>query len=242
MTPDQDKTVLWFSGGKDSMACLYMIQNMLPKITVIWANTGKYYPEALETINKARALCPNWLEVTTDRDAQWSENGLPSDLVPVDNTKVGQSVTGQKEVTVQSYLQCRMENISLPLWNATKALGATLVIRGQRKDEAHRATTNSGDSVDGIQFWHPIETWSKDEVLSFLRKQMGELPEHYALDHTSMDCYDCTAYAAHSHDRVAFTKEHHPALHADYMHKLALLHQAIGIPYLHYSKLMQGDI
>jgi len=60
-----------------------------------------------------------------------------------------------------------------------------------------------------------------------LTEQMGELPEHFQLEHSSMDCYDCTAYRKHSKDRVKWTQERHPALYADYEAKSNLLNGAI---------------
>ena len=227
--------VLMFSGGKDSMACLLLLRSQLEEIHVLFGNTGKFYPEHLETVSKAKAMCPHWEEVKTDRDGQWKVNGLPSDVVPIDWTVQGQKLSGKKSVTVQSYLQCCYENISGPLWKRAKELGASVVIRGQRSEEDHRGTAKNGDVCEGITFWHPIEDWSKEEVLSFLKKEMGELPEHFSLEHSSMDCHDCTAYAAYSHDRVQFMKERHPALYADYAGKLALLKGALAAPLAHYG-------
>jgi len=72
----------------------------------------------------------------------------------------------------------------------------------------------------------PIETWTKEQVLAFLRTQC-QLPEHYAIDHSSLDCYDCTAYLAHSADRVAWMKEKHPNLHEKYKINMAALKSAL---------------
>ena len=94
--------VLWFSGGKDSMACLYLLKDYLSDITVLWSNTGKNHPELLDTVSRAKKLCPNFIEIKTNRDAQWKENGLPSDIVPIDYTKIGQGVTCKKKVMIQS--------------------------------------------------------------------------------------------------------------------------------------------
>ena len=85
--------VLWFSGGKDSMACIYLLKEHLDNINVVWVNTSKNYPELLDTVARAKKLCPNFIEVKTDRDAQWEGNGLPSDIVPIEYTKMGQSMT-----------------------------------------------------------------------------------------------------------------------------------------------------
>lgn len=231
--------VLWFSGGKDSMATLLLMKEQLHRITVLFANTGKNYPELLQTVEKTKSLCPLWEEVKADRDAQWKANGLPSDLVPIDWTHDGQRLSHVKQVKVQSYLQCCYQNITAPLWQRTKELGATVVIKGQRLDEAHKSTARDGDEVEGIRFIHPIEHWTRDNVLSYLRAELGELPEHYGLDHSSMDCYDCTAFAAHSHDRVAFMRDRHPDLYADYSEKLKSLHSAIAEPLKHYEALWQ---
>lgn len=218
------------------MACL-LLSRPLDDVTVLFANTGKYYPEHLETVEKARCMCPNWIEVRTDRDGQWAANGLPSDVVPVDWTVPGQLLSSPKTVTVQSYLQCCFQNIAGPLLAKSKELGATEIIRGQRADEAHRSTAKDGDTLDGITFRHPIEDWTADEVLAYLREQMGDLPAHYALDHSSMDCYDCTAFAAHSHDRIEHMRRNHPPLYADYAAKVGALLDAIEIPMQHYRRL-----
>lgn len=192
------------------MACLYLNQHRLHEIDVIWANTGKNYPEALETIAMAREMCRHWHEVKTDRDAQWNKFGLPSDLVPVDWTSYGQIFAGQKKVRIQNYMQCCFENLVHPTWLKSKELGNKFVIRGQRKQESHKAPP-SGE-VDGVTFIHPIEDWTTEEVLSYLKEKMGRLPEHYKLEHSSMDCFDCSAFAAHSLDRAIYTKEKHPEL------------------------------
>jgi phosphoadenosine phosphosulfate reductase len=80
--------------------------------------------------------------------------------------------------------------------------------------------------VNGVTYIQPIETWTKEQVLAFLRTQC-QLPEHYAIDHSSLDCYDCTAYLAHSTDRVAWMKEKHPSLHEKYKINMAALKSAL---------------
>lgn len=219
------------------MACLLFLRDRLAEITVLFANTGKNYPEALALVEKAKGICPNWIEVNADRDAQWSAHGLPSDLVPIDWTTLGQALSEEKPLKVQSYLGCCYENITGPLWAKTRELGAVCVIKGQRLDEAHKSTAKNGDVLDGVTFWHPIEHWTREQVLAYVRAEMGWLPEHYALDHSSMDCYDCTAFAAHSHDRAEYMRERHPALYADYAGKIDSLCAAMEVPMKHYQRL-----
>jgi len=112
------------------------------------------------------------------------------------------------------------------LMDAAKQRGITQMIRGQRLDESHKSTAKHGSIVDGIMFIQPIETWSKEQVFAFLRTQ-GDLPEHFSIDHSSLDCYDCTAYLNHSSDRIAWTKEKHPKLYEKYKINMAALKTAV---------------
>lgn len=221
------KLGLAFSGGKDSWACLWLFRDLLDEITVFWVDTGKNYPELLATIEYAKSLCPNFVAIPADRDEQNMRQGLPADVVPVQWTKVGQQFSGEKSVTIQPYLTCCYENIALPLHRAALAHGITHLIRGQRDEERHKSPSRSGAVVDGgIKYIHPIEGWTSEDVLSFVGKHMP-LPEHFKFKHSSMDCYDCTAYRQESADRVAFMRERHPDLYAKYQARDAQIQAAL---------------
>lgn len=215
---------LAFSGGKDSLACWYLYKDKNP--IVFWVNTGKAYPETIDLVNKVRTEAVEFIEVMTDQKGQIEAFGLPSDIVPVDNTFDGMQLTGKKSVLVQSYFNCCYENKAKPLLDAAKQRGITQLIRGQRLDESHKSTAKHGSIVDGITFIQPIETWTKDQVFAFLRTQ-GDLPDHYSIEHSSLDCYDCTAYLHHSADRVAYTKEKHPKLYEEYKISMDRLKTAV---------------
>ncbi len=219
------------------MACLYLYKHRLDDIEVIWANTGRNYPEALETISRASEMCPRWHEVRTDREMQWKRNGLPSDLVPVDWTTHGQIFTPIKALKVQSYIQCCYENIGFPVWQKVKELGCTEVIRGVRNDEEHTSPT---ENLDGIKCIHPLASWTKSEVLGYLKSKMGELPGHFVLEHSSMDCFDCTAFAAHSLDRAEYTRKKHPGLYAEYISGIRALHGAMSVPMKAYERILNA--
>lgn len=215
---------LAFSGGKDSLACWYLYKDKSP--IVFWANTGKAYPETIEIVNKIKHEAVEFIEVKSDQQSNIEMYGLPSDIVPVDHSLDGMIFTGEKPVRVQSYLNCCFENISKPLMDAAKRRGITQMVRGQRLDESHKSTAKHGSIVDGIMFLQPIETWSKSQVLDFLKTQ-GEIPEHYSIDHSSLDCYDCTAYLNHSSDRVAWTKKNYPKLYEEYKINMVALKSAV---------------
>ena len=209
------KLGLAFSGGKDSLACLLLNKERLSEITVFFVNTGKTYPETLRLVDYAKSISPNFIDVIVDREGQNDCHGLPADVVPINWTVFGQSIAGEKSVTIQSCLQCCYENISKPLMDAAKHYGITHLIRGQRNDETLKATSRDGDVVDGIVYNHPIEHWSTCDVLDFIARNM-ETPAHFNLGHTSLDCFDCTAYQKETKDVSSYRELNHPELHQKY--------------------------
>lgn len=206
---------LAFSGGKDSWACLWLNKDRLHDIHVLWVNTGKNYPEMLGTISKARSMCPNFVEINVDRDSQNATYGIPGDVVPINYTLLGQHLTGEKPVMVQSYLQCCFENIGSQLQGWCERNGVKELIRGQRNSEKHKSPARNGTVLNGVTYIQPIEDWSEKQVLDYVAQHM-DLPDHFSLKHSSMDCYDCTAYHKESADRIEYTRQHHPVLFQEY--------------------------
>lgn len=226
------RTALAFSGGKDSLAAFFLHRNRLDEVTVLWVNTGKNYPEVMETISMVRAMCPHFVEILSDREGQNAYWGIPSDIVPTDWTREGQSACGEKPVMIQPYLNCCIENIGLVLLRYCAQNGISELISGQRNADKRKSTRRDGDVVQGVTYRQPIADWTDDDVLSYVGRFMNPLPEHLGLKHSSMDCYDCTAYRADSADRIALMRDRHPALYAEYeVRKTALdraIHEAMG--------------
>lgn len=218
---------LGFSGGKDSWACLWLHEHELADTLVMWVDTGKNAPEILDSVAKARAMCPNFLVINSDREGQNRTWGLPSDIVPVNWTKLGQTVTQKRPVLIQSYLDCCYANINWPLYQAVKQYNIKDLILGQRNDDGHRGLRQNGQEVEGVTVWHPLENWTKAQVLSYLQTKMP-IPDHFHLEHTSIDCYDCTAYKKESKDKVIFLRDHHPKLYAEYAERQLQLNMAIA--------------
>lgn len=203
-------TALALSGGKDSLACFFLMQDKLD--CAIYVDTGFSYPETREIVAMVGEHIPTYT-IHAPRAAQNEACGIPADVVPIDWTTFGQSVTWKKPVAIQSYLQCCFSNIAEPLWAAARDRKVTHLVTGQRQDDTHRATTKEGDGVQDIIRVNPIEGWSADRVLSYLGTHMT-LPDHFSIKHSSLDCYDCPAYAAETRDRVAWTEAHYPAFAA----------------------------
>lgn len=205
------------------MACLHLLAGTLD--CAIYVDTGKSYPETAAMVEYANTIVPV-ITVHTNQSEQNKREGIPADVVPIDWTRFGQQLAGEKMVTLQSYLNCCFENISIPLILKAKELGATEIVYGQRTDENHKSPSRNGDVTEGIVRLQPIENWTSEEVLAYLSTKMS-VPAHYSIKHSSLDCYDCTAFRKDSTDRVEFTKANHPDKYLEYSHRLNLLDSAL---------------
>jgi phosphoadenosine phosphosulfate reductase len=215
--------VLAFSGGKDSMACLHLLADSLD--CAIYVDTGKAYPETGAMVEYARSIVPV-ITVKSDQSEQNRREGFPADVVPINWTRLGQSHTSPKPVMIQSYISCCFENIAYPLLTKAKEIGATEIVYGQRNEDSHKSTARDGDVIEGMVRLQPIENWTDDQVLAYLSTKM-EIPDHYKIKHSSLDCYDCTAFRKDSQDRVKFTEENYPEMHREYAERIDLLNKAL---------------
>jgi len=201
------------------MACLHLLREDLA--CAIYVDTGYTYRETQRLVDYAATMVPMYV-VHSDRAGQNERDGIPADIVPLDWTVLGQQMTSPKPVTIQSYLGCCWANIAAPLFEQAKTLGVTELVYGQRNQETHKSPARHGTLVCGITRLHPIEDWTDQQVMDFLKTKM-EIPAHYAIRHSSLDCYDCPAFHHESSDRVAWTKEHYPKFYDAYrVRKLAI--------------------
>ena len=206
-----EKVALMFSGGKDSLACLHLIEKYLDKTVVLWVNTGANFPEIEQMMQEIRAKVPFFLEIKTNQPESVKLKGHPVDVVPVNYTELGQSVTSIKDLKLRSYFECCSENFWIPCNNEIRKLGITGVIRGQRNSEGHRAPIKSGHIENGIEYHLPIESWKDSEVIDYLRSKGVVIDERLSMAHSSLDCWNCTAYMAESADRFKYIQKHHPS-------------------------------
>jgi len=195
--------VLQFSGGKDSLACLYLLQDEWESLPVVWVNTGAAYPETISYMEKWKKVLPNFIEIKSDQPSQIAKNGYPSDVVAVNNTSFGRQFFKSDAPLVQSYLGCCAENRWIPLFNAIRAMGATEIIRGQRESDARQSSIRHGDVVNGQKYNFPIYDWSDEDVFLYLKDVGAEIPEGYKQgEKTNRDCWDCTAYLDENAQRI----------------------------------------
>jgi phosphoadenosine phosphosulfate reductase len=205
------------------MACLHLLAGSLD--CAIYVDTGKAYPETEVMVEHARSIVPV-ITVKSDQAQQNRRDGIPADVVPVNWTRLGQLHTSPKPVMIQSYIACCFENIAYPLLSKAKEIGATEIVYGQRNEDGHKSTARDGDVIEGMVRLHPIEDWTSAQVMAYLSTKIN-IPEHYKIKHSSLDCYDCTAFRKDSRDRVEFTRERHPEMYLEYSRRIDLLNQAL---------------
>ncbi len=201
--------VLQFSGGKDSLATLYLLKPYWDQITVCWMNTGAAWPETIALMEQIKTIVPHFHEVRSDQPASIARDGWPVDVVSIRHAPVGHDFeTGQK-IKMRPYLLCCGENIFVPLMNHITENGFKLIIRGQRSGERMTNPIRSGHQEAGLTFWFPIEDWSEKQVFDFLIESGVPIPAHYEMTTTSLDCINCTAFW-HEVGTHRWLKHRHP--------------------------------
>lgn len=195
-------TALHFSGGVDSLACLYLYREQWDSIYVCWLNSGAAYPDVVESMRKWRERLPHFIEVKSDQPAQITQCGYPSDVVPLRYTSIGRAMFQESGFKIQSSHYCCSQNLWQPMHEKMKELGVTRIIRGQRLSDKRSSPVRSGDKADGMEVIFPLENWSRERVMDYLREVGAEIPAYYETEQTSRDCWDCTAYLDENIERI----------------------------------------
>jgi 3'-phosphoadenosine 5'-phosphosulfate sulfotransferase (PAPS reductase)/FAD synthetase len=132
-----------------------------------------------------------------------ARNGYPADVIVVNDTPFGRQFIKRDAPLVQPYLNCCAENIWFPLLNAINEIGATEIVRGQRKSDVRQSFVRDGDVIEGKKYTFPIYEWTDEQVFSYLKEVGAEMPAGYARgEKTGRDCWDCTAYLDENAQRI----------------------------------------
>lgn len=217
-------TVLQFSGGKDSLACLYLLKPQWLTLHVVWANTGAAFPETLEQMQRMRELIPHFHELQTQQNIE--AEGYPVDVLPIAHTRIGQRYEGTAGRLFQSRYTCCGSALWLPMQQFMKTLGAKIIVRGEKRCDQKGSGLTNGAVVDGIEYRFPLADWSDTDVYAYLKEQGVALPPNYGSMSTGLDCWNCTAYLDET-GKLGYLREHHPEKHVvvasvlrDYRHAL----------------------
>lgn len=227
------KVVLQLSAGKDSAACLWLLESYWDKLTVLWCNQGNPYPETVEYMKRIKATVPNFLEVRGNQIEWVRQKGYPVDVIPLLNTDYGRFIASQDNLKLQPFWECCSHNFWEPMGKAVKDNGFTGVIRGQKSQDGLKSPVKSGSVIDGIEYLFPIETWSDEDVLDFLGERV---PESYKRGlKTSLDCINCTAYVKEGQGRLEDLKLVSPDVHK----QVKNVHSYLNYELQSYIKLLE---
>lgn len=218
------QAALQFSGGKDSLACLYMLRPFLRQITVYYLNTGDTLPETDAVVAEVRGWIPNFVEIQSDVRAWRAENGMPSDLVPAHSHYIGR-LYGMSDVKISNRFDCCLNNLMLPLHRRVQEDGVDLLIRGTKLSDTGQLPFEGWQ--DGIEQWLPLRDFTHDEVFALLQDVGAPLSPVYefATGISAPECLGCTAWW--DDHKGEYLKARHPAAHTDYIASLREIEHTI---------------
>jgi phosphoadenosine phosphosulfate reductase len=213
------------SGGRDSLAALYLLRPYWDRMVVYWLNTGDPFPETRETMQLVALQVPHFVEIAGRQPEVIDLFGLPSDIVPASRTPLGVLVTGQPAQILQDRYACCARSMMEPVQQRMVADGITLIIRGQRDSDRLKSPLRSGCVVDGIELLFPIEDWSTAQVMDYLRTNNVPIPRFYQMLESAPDCMTCSAWWENG--VAKYLKQYHPDAHAVVQQRLDSINAAV---------------
>lgn len=197
-----------FSGGRDSTAALYLMRDYWPRMTIYHLDTGDQFPETRHVVRRVEADTGPIVRIQSNVHESRRINGLPSDLVPTDNTPVGRLISG-RSVKLVGRIECCAHNLMLPMHGRILQDGITLLIRGQRDDEYASPPTRSGDVEGGLEVLYPIQSWTGEQVSAYLEaNELPVAPFYKNGVRRAPECMGCTAWW--DEGRAQYMRDHHP--------------------------------
>lgn len=215
-----------FSGGRDSTAALHVLRPYWPILKVYHVDTGDHFPETRAVVSEMErqilAAGGKFERVVTNVEADRIAFGLPTDLLPAQNTDIGRLVSG-RTIRLQGRFDCCARSLMNPLHARMHEDGMTLLIRGQRDEEYAKQPLRSGDVSDGFEVLYPIQTWTGAEVNAYL--EVNGLPVASSFYDSGMphgsDCMGCTGWW--DEGRAKFLRRHHPAEYTVFLQRMVLI-------------------
>lgn len=221
-----ERIALQLSGGRDSIAVLYLLRPWLDRITVYWVNTGAAFPETVDLMASLREWIPQFVEIDGDQPGHIERFGIPSDLVPTSSTPIGRLVAANDAAAIQDRYTCCVNVMMLPMQKRMIADGITLVIRGQKSADELKSNARSGTHEYGTELLFPIEDWTTREVMAYLKAEGAPIPRFYEMLDSAPDCMTCSAYWEEG--AAAYLKRYHHPAYLVVQQRLDLINQAVG--------------
>jgi len=203
------RVMLQFSAGKDSAACLWLLEPFWDKLDVVWMNPGNPYRETLVYMQEIHNAVPNFICIMGNQPVDIRKHGWPVDIVPMENTAFGQFAQGKEALRLRPFWECCDANMWRPLQEFVLQGNYSAVIRGQKHCDGLKNPMPSGTVVDGIEYCYPIDGWTNEQVLGFLGDE--RMPQSYKRGlRSSLDCVNCTAYTNENPGRIGDLEKSEP--------------------------------
>lgn len=221
-----ERIALQFSGGRDSIACLWLMRPYWDRLTVYWLNTGSAYPETVQLAAEVRAMVPRFVEIEGRQPAVVAEFGLPSDIVPASRTPIGLVGSGAAGALIQDRYSCCLRSIMLPLHERMVADGITLIVRGQKEADRLKGILRSGEVENGIEYLFPLEDWSDRDVMEYLKREGAPIPRFYEVMDSAPDCMTCSAWWENG--AAKYLKRYHHPEYQECQRRLDVINEAVA--------------
>jgi phosphoadenosine phosphosulfate reductase len=215
-----------FSGGKDSIAALFLMKPYWDRFTVYFCDTGDCLVETVNIVEKVSKLVPRFETVQGRVEEVRAKFGWPTDVLPWTSAQAAHNSNVGFSVLLQDRVSCCFRSIMLPLHERMLADSITLIIRGQKDSDKMKGRFRSGDVVDGIEFLYPVQNWTDGESFAYMRLNGIEPQRFYTegMKHSG-DCASCTAWC--DDDRGEYLKRYHPDKFINYQHNMTTIAAAV---------------
>lgn len=175
-----------FSGGKDSVVALDLVQRALPhnKFKVLFGDTGMEFPDTYEVVNEIEKLCQKekitFLRAKSDFDPEytWRKFGPPSQTMRwcCSVHKSAPQILLLREITQNSHFR-------------------GMAFTGIRGDESTSRSeyddVSLGKKIKGQYSCHPILEWNSAELFSYIYENDLVLNEAYKKGNSRVGCLVC---------------------------------------------------
>lgn len=201
------RTALHFSGGKDSLACLYALRPFLHELIVYHMNTGDRCPETAAIVDEVASWIPNFVEVQSDARAWRAAFGDPTDIMPANSHMLGVAY-GMSDTRLTCRFDCCYQNLMRPMHERMLADGIVAVVRGTKLCDTGKVPAEGKTEIYDVLL--PIKDWSHAEVFAYL-ESVGA-PKNPIYKHfksiSAPECFTCTAWW--DDNKAAYYRALHP--------------------------------
>lgn len=204
----EDRVAFQLSCGRDSITALYLLKPYWGRMHVYYLDTDDAFPEVKEILQRLHRDVQIDVVQSSSPDVR-ELFGMPTDLLPADNTPMGRLLAGESMPLIGRF-ECCSRSIMQPLHDRMKRDGMTLLIRGTRREDFKtQHEFMSGHVSDGVELYLPIEDWTSAQVDTFLRNHGLPRARFYLEGMTKTpDCMGCTAWWGEG--RMQYMARFHP--------------------------------